>query len=59
MGQTQAYINIKVDDRITELEKTINILTNNVFDLQSQLQHAYIRIEQLTSMMATRHDSDS
>lgn len=59
MGQTQAYINIKVDDRITELEKTTHILMKNVFDLQSQLQNAYIRIEELTSKMAAHHDSDS
>jgi hypothetical protein len=59
MSQAQAYINIKTDDRITELEKTTQILMRNVFDLQTQLQHAYIRIEELTSKMAVINDSDS
>lgn len=59
MSQAQAYINIKINDRITELEKNTQILMKNVFDLQTQLHHAYIRIEQLTSKMAVTNDSDS
>lgn len=56
---SQAYINIKISDRISDLEKSVSLLQRNVFDLQQQLQNAYIRIDTLTRHMANTHDSDS
>jgi hypothetical protein len=56
---SQAYTNIKTSDRMSELEKNVALLQRNVFDLQQQLQNAYMRIETLTRHMAITHDSDS
>jgi hypothetical protein len=56
---SQDYTNIKTSDRISELEKNVELLQRNVFDLQHQLQNAYIRIDTLTKDMASTHDSDS
>lgn len=56
---TQDYTNIKTSDRISEIEKIVELLQRNVFDLQHQLQNAYIRIDTLTKYMANTHDSDS
>lgn len=59
MSITQHYINLRTSENIIVMSNNIQILTQNVFDLQSQLQSAYMRIDELTQMIQERHDSHS
>jgi len=59
MSITQHYINLRTSENIIDMSNNIQILTQNVFDLQSQLQSAYMRIDELTQMIQERHDSHS
>jgi len=60
MSDDTRYKTIKIDDDLIHLFRDVAILKQNVLDLQSQLQSAYIRIAQLTDLLEDyTHDSNS
>lgn len=55
----QRYKNLHTSETLLQMTNDVDMLKQNVFDLQTQLQAAYIRINELTQIIQDRHDSHS